>query len=206
MRHPSTASLLVSVVAIGTATETTTVLRATFCFLGNNRVVVCRGALVNRASIHRDHADSAMCGAVGERSIAIPSAATTVATFAHLQYDTAHCTELFPFRGKGAVGVGDVDVINVCACTSSIGSSTPGGATTPLACATTSTATTTVNVGCGPADIATLPTSRLEIGICVLCIRMHARDVCGHELTGSVKVVLHAVEYSCFGSFDTCAS
>jgi hypothetical protein len=34
--RPSTAGGFVSVVAIGTATETTTVLRTTFCYLGND--------------------------------------------------------------------------------------------------------------------------------------------------------------------------
>ena len=56
MCHPSTAGLLVSVVAIGTATETMTVLRATFCYLGNDRVVAGRDVLVSRTTIHRDHA------------------------------------------------------------------------------------------------------------------------------------------------------
>jgi hypothetical protein len=66
-----------------------------------------------------------------------------------------------------------------------------------------------VNVGPGPVDIATLPTSSLSVGICVLRLRVLARDACGHDLTGSVKVVLHAVElrppylrqlYSCRGA------
>jgi hypothetical protein len=99
MCHPSTAGSLVSVGAIGTATESTTVLQATVCYLGNDRVVVGRGALVKRTTIRRDHAGSALCGAVGEQSIVIPSAATMAVTFAHLQYNTAHCTEFFPFRG-----------------------------------------------------------------------------------------------------------
>ena len=105
----------------------------TFCYLGNDRVVVGRGVLVNRITVHRNNAGSVLCGAFGERSNVIPSAAAAAATFAHLQYYIAHCAELFPFRGcKVAVGVGDVDVISICACTT-IGSATPGGATTSLA-------------------------------------------------------------------------
>jgi hypothetical protein len=67
MCHPSTAGLLVSLVAVGNSTETTTVLRATFCYLGNDRVVVGRGALVNRTTIYRHNAGSALCGAALSR-------------------------------------------------------------------------------------------------------------------------------------------
>ena len=188
-RRPCTAGSLVSVVAVGTATETTTVLRTKLRYRGNDRVVIGRGVLVSRTTIHRDHAGSALCGAF-----------------------SAHRTELFPFRGcKVAVGVGDVNIINVCACTF-IGSAkpataAPSGATTLfLDSTTTSTAATTVNVGPGCAVIATLPTSSLAVGICVLLLSVLARDVCGHELAGSVEVLLHAVEYGCYDSFNTCVS
>ncbi len=120
MFHPYTAGSLESVVAIGTAAKTTTVLRATFCYLRNDRVVIGRGhVIVSRITILRDHTGSALCRAVGGGATGIPFSATTAATFAHLQYNASHCTELFPFRGcKVAVGVGDNNIIYVCECTS----------------------------------------------------------------------------------------
>ena len=79
----------------------------------------------------------------------------------------------------------------------------PADSNTLLARATASTTTTTVYLGPCRTDIATLPTSSLAIGICVLCLRVLAQDICGHELGSSVKVVLHTVQYGCFSSFDT---
>jgi hypothetical protein len=52
MRRLCTAGLLVSVVAIGTAAEATTVLRATLRYPGNDRVVIGRGVIVSRTTIH----------------------------------------------------------------------------------------------------------------------------------------------------------
>jgi hypothetical protein len=80
-----------------------------------------------------------LCGAVGKRLIVISSVGATAATFAHLQYDASHLTKkLFLFCGcKVAVGVGDVNVMNICACTP-IGSAAtamaaPGDVATSLA-------------------------------------------------------------------------
>ena len=43
----------------------------------------------------------------------------------------------------------------------------------------------------------------MQVGICVLWLRVLSRDICGHERARSVKVVLHAVEYGCFSILNT---